>query len=106
MMRVFGINVFLLFLQELCNSKDESGVTKGKCVKVPLEVVYKSERLLTGEVTDKNWFFLCTFLRTKISFGSTYSGEQGQNQEGRVKITLLTTHLTSNSYSLRVCPAT
>lgn len=54
MMSVFGIYVFLLFLQELCNSKDESGVTKGKCVKVPLEVVYKSERLLTGEVTDKN----------------------------------------------------
>ena len=86
-MRVFGLYVFLLFLQDLCNSKDESGVTKGKCVKVPLEVVYKSERLLTG---DKK-LFLCTFFRTKISFGSTYSGEQGQNQEGRVKITLLTT---------------
>ena len=74
MMRVFGLYVFLLFLQDLCNSKDESGVTKGKCVKVPLEVVYKSERLLTGEVTDKNWFF-ALFLRTKISLGSTYSGE-------------------------------
>ena len=81
MMRVFGINVFLLFLQELCNSKDERGVTIRKCVKVPLEVVYKSERLLTGEVTDKNWFFALFFENKNLIWVNLFWGARSKPRD-------------------------